>query len=158
MTLKRFNIRVYGLLLDQGRVLVSDEFIRGQRVTKFPGGGLELGEGTKDCLIRELREEMGVEALDLRHFYTTDFFQHSAYDASEQLISIYYRFAIAEVQGSPYGTDPFGGNGSAEWFRWLDLATAGMFSMCLPVDRAVLALLTSRCGRGVASGPDDRAR
>ena len=58
MTLKRFNIRVYGLLLDQGRVLVSDEFIRGQRVTKFPGGGLELGEGTKDCLIRELREEM----------------------------------------------------------------------------------------------------
>jgi len=146
MTLKRFNIRVYGLLLHQGHVLVSDEIIRGQRVTKFPGGGLELGEGTKDCLIREVREEMGVEATDLRHFYTTDFFQQSAYDPSEQLISIYYLFSLAEVHALSYGTAPFGDNGTgAEWFRWLELDTAVETMMSLPVDRAVLALLTSEC-------------
>ncbi|MFN5439619.1 MAG: NUDIX hydrolase, partial [Bacteroidota bacterium] len=41
-----FNIRVYGILIsDDNQVLVSDEFIRGNYYTKFPGGGLEFGEG-----------------------------------------------------------------------------------------------------------------
>ena len=49
-----FNVRVYGVLLDdEKRLLVSDEFIRGQYITKLPGGGLEIGEGTRDCLQRE---------------------------------------------------------------------------------------------------------
>ena len=144
MTLKRSNIRVYGLLVDNGRVLLSDEIIRGQRITKFPGGGLELGEGTKDCLIRELREEMGVEAFDLRHFYTTDFFQQSAYDESEQLISIYYLFSLPDVKTLPYGAVPFGDHGTgAEWFRWLELGMAKEDTMSLPVDRVVLAQLRS---------------
>ena len=51
-----FTLRVYGLLMHEGRVLVSDELIKGQRITKFPGGGLEYGEGLKDCLVREIRE------------------------------------------------------------------------------------------------------
>ena len=39
-----FNIRVYGVLQNKnGDVLVSDEFIRGNQYTKFPGGGLEFG-------------------------------------------------------------------------------------------------------------------
>ena len=41
-----FNLRVYGILLGENKqVLVSDEFIRGSYYTKFPGGGLEFGEG-----------------------------------------------------------------------------------------------------------------
>ena len=49
-----FNIRVYGVLVNENRqVLVSDELIRGKYYTKFPGGGLEYGEGTRDCLRRE---------------------------------------------------------------------------------------------------------
>ena len=146
MMLKRFNIRVYGLLLHEGRVLVSDEIIRGQRVTKFPGGGLELGEGPMDCLVREVQEEMGVDARELRHFYTTDFFQQSSYDESDQLISIYYLFSVNEVRALPYGTSPFGdGGSSAEWFRWLDLSMADEGTMSLPIDRLVLAMLTSGC-------------
>jgi hypothetical protein len=58
-----FTIRVYGLLIHNGFMLVSDELIRGHRITKFPGGGLEFGEGTKDCLIREIRSGSWV-----RHF------------------------------------------------------------------------------------------
>ena len=50
-----FNIRVYGFLLDDGRVLVTDEFRLGIYMTKFPGGGLHFGEGTVDCLKRELQ-------------------------------------------------------------------------------------------------------
>lgn len=87
----RFNIRVYGLLLNEKKeVLVSDELIRGKHYTKFPGGGLEFGEGTRDCLRREFMEEMGLNIRVGNHLYTTDFFQLSAFNPDHQIISIYY--------------------------------------------------------------------
>src|SRR5437764_4412546 len=92
----QFNLRVYGLLLDSNkRVLLSDEFIRGQYITKFPGGGLELGEGTRDCLKREFKEETNLDVTIGDHIYTTDFFQISGFNHVDQIISIYY-FAHAE--------------------------------------------------------------
>ena len=52
-----FNVRVYGILLDADQqLLVSDEFIRGNYITKLPGGGLEIVEGTRDGLARDFRE------------------------------------------------------------------------------------------------------
>ena len=42
--MKHFNIRVYGILIQDSNVLVSDEYIKGKNITKFPGGGLEYGE------------------------------------------------------------------------------------------------------------------
>jgi len=86
---KRFNLRVYGILIHKGKVLVNEEQIRGRTVIKFPGGGLHWGEGTIDCLKREWREELGLDIEIKQHFYTTDFFQQSAFDDS-QVISIYY--------------------------------------------------------------------
>src|SRR6266487_1963876 len=86
-----FNIRVYGILINEEKqVLVADEFIRGKYFTKFPGGGLELGEGTRDCLKREFREEMDLEVEAGEHIYTTDFFLASAFNPNHQIISIYY--------------------------------------------------------------------
>ena len=74
-----FNVRVYGVLVDrENRLLVSDEFIRGNYFTKLPGGGLEFGEGTRDCLTREFMEETGLTITVGAHLYTTDFFQISA--------------------------------------------------------------------------------
>jgi 8-oxo-dGTP pyrophosphatase MutT (NUDIX family) len=52
---KMFNIRVYGLVIRQGKVLLTDEIRFGIPMTKFPGGGLKPGEGTVDCLRREMR-------------------------------------------------------------------------------------------------------
>jgi 8-oxo-dGTP diphosphatase len=86
-----FNIRVYGIFINEAReVLVADEKISGIEFTKFPGGGLEFGEGTIECLERECIEELGQEFRVLEHFYTTDYFQLSAFNKSHQLISIYY--------------------------------------------------------------------
>src|SRR5207344_3401209 len=86
-----FNIRVYGLLINEQRqVLVSDEYIRGDYFTKFPGGGLELGEGTRDCLKREFKEETGLDVIVGDHIYTTDYFQQSAFNPNDQIVSIYY--------------------------------------------------------------------
>jgi 8-oxo-dGTP diphosphatase len=92
LTMALFNVRVYGLLFDEKkRLLVSDEFIRGNYFTKLPGGGLEFGEGTRECLKREFMEETGLTVEVAEHIYTTDFFQISAFNNKDQIISIYYR-------------------------------------------------------------------
>ena len=76
--MNNFNIRVYGLLInDKNQILISDERRNDFSFTKFPGGGLEFGEGTIDCLKREFIEEMNLEIEVLSHFYTTDFFVSS---------------------------------------------------------------------------------
>ena len=89
--MEKFNIRVYGILINEKKqVLVADEFIRGNYYTKFPGGGLEFGEGTRDCLKREFVEELNLKVDVLEHLYTTDFYQESAFRPGDQIISIYY--------------------------------------------------------------------
>ena len=88
--INRFNIRVYGILINNGQLLVSDEYIKKNKITKFPGGGLEFGEGTKDCLIREFKEELNLSIKVIEHYYTTDFCVNSSFDTNSQIISIYY--------------------------------------------------------------------
>src|SRR6266404_3197749 len=103
-----FNLRVYGLLLGENKqVLVSDEYIRGHYYTKFPGGGLEFGEGTRDCLKREFKEEMDLDVEVTDHLYTTDFFQMSAFNPEHQIISIYYRVEALEEIRVPLRTRLF---------------------------------------------------
>ena len=91
MAINQFNIRVYGFLVDNGNVLVTDEFRLGIFMTKFPGGGLQFGEGTIDCLKREFMEELGTPIEIVSHYYTTDFYQPTTLLPSDmQLFNIYY--------------------------------------------------------------------
>ena len=141
----KLTLRVYGLLIHNGHILVSDELIKGQRITKFPGGGLEFGEGLKDCLVREIREEIGVEALEVEHFYTTDFFQQSAFHATPmQVVSVYYTFKVAEPGAISVVRVPFTGitgPGDQEVFRWLRIEAGREEDLSLPIDRVVWNLL-----------------
>jgi ADP-ribose pyrophosphatase YjhB (NUDIX family) len=89
MEQRRFNIRVYGLWIQDGMLLINEELVMGRKIIKLPGGGLQWGEGTEDCLKREWVEELGIDIEVGAHFYTTHFFQASAFDNS-QVISIYY--------------------------------------------------------------------
>jgi len=41
---------------------------------EFPGGKLKRGESAKKALVREVKEELGCDAVDLRHFMTTRHF------------------------------------------------------------------------------------
>src|ERR1044071_8676230 len=103
-----FNLRVYGILInDKKQVLVSDEFIRGSFYTKFPGGGLEFGEGTRDCLKREFKEELDLDVTVGDHLYTTDYFQMSAFKPTDQIISIYYFVTANEEIKVPIRTKVF---------------------------------------------------
>lgn len=93
---KVFNVRVYGILLnDEEEVLISDERTENVSFTKFPGGGLEYGEGLIDALQREYEEECDFEIEVLRHIYTTDFYEKSSFNES-QIISVYYEVRTSE--------------------------------------------------------------
>lgn len=107
-TVKMISVRVYGILInDQKQVLVSDEYIRGDYFTKFPGGGLEVGEGTKDGLKREFMEELNLNVAIGDHIYTTDIYQQSAFNAAHQILSIYYFAHALEPITAPLRSKPF---------------------------------------------------
>lgn len=149
-----FNIRVYGILQNENRdVLVSDEFIRGNQYTKFPGGGLEFGEGTRDCLKREFMEEMQLKVRVTDHIYTTDFFQMSAFNPEHQIISIYYRVEALEdirvpIRISLFDFDEtqmevYRRTGETETFRFIAWNSFSADSVSLPIDKVVVDLLKS---------------
>ena len=147
-----FSIRVYGILInDKKQVLVSDEFIRGMYVTKFPGGGLEFGEGTRDCLKREFMEEMQLEVSIEEHIYTTDFYQMSAFNKEFQILSIYY-FAKAlqpisvALKEKPFDFDEqqiriYNEVGQTETFRFIDWEKFSEESVTLPIDKIVAQMI-----------------
>ena len=145
MQISRFNIRVYGLLInDFNQVLVSDEIIKGHYITKFPGGGLEFGEGIIDCIKREFREETNNEIEIIKHFYTTDFFQQSAYNPSHQIISIYYIVKPGNNFNLITTSTPFNFKESideAQAFRWLPINELTDEQFSLPIDKLVSRLL-----------------
>ncbi len=125
-----FNVRVYGIWLHEGKILINEELIRGEKVIKFPGGGLDFGEGTIECLIREWKEELDLTIEVLDHFYTTDFFQLSAFDNS-QVISIYYWVAANEFPAEIINLE------ENERAYWQDLKEVSGDLFTLPIDRKV---------------------
>jgi 8-oxo-dGTP diphosphatase len=150
-----FNIRVYGILInDQKQVLVSDEFIRGNYYTKFPGGGLEFGEGTRDCLKREFKEEMDLDIEVGSHIYTTDFFQMSAFNPQHQIVSIYYFAKALEPIRAPLRNTLFdfdeqqmriyNETGETETFRFIEWNDFSEESVTLPIDRIVAAMIKNQ--------------
>lgn len=89
--MNHFNIRVYGLLINENNeVLISDEFRGGVAFTKFPGGGLEFGEGIAEALKREFIEELDLIVMVEDLFYVNDHLQISAFNNQSQLIAFYY--------------------------------------------------------------------
>jgi len=150
--MSRFTLRVYGILINEKKqVLVSDEFIRGQYYTKFPGGGLEFGEGTRDCLKREFMEEMGLNVEIGDHIYTTDFFQMSAFNPEDQIVSIYYYARALEPITAPLRDTPFAFDerelaiyekcGECETFRFIDWDKFTPEEITLPIDKVVVEVV-----------------
>ena len=146
------SVRVYGILMNEAKqVLVSDEYIRGEYFTKFPGGGLDIGEGTRDCLKREFMEEMNLNVAIGDHIYTTDFFQISAFNSAHQILSIYYAATALEPIKVPLRTNEFdfdeqqlqvyAQTQQIETFRFVDWENFSGDKVTLPIDKIVADLV-----------------
>jgi len=143
--LNLFNIRIYGLLIDEKKILVTDEHRLGLLMTKFPGGGLQFGEGPVDCLKREFMEELDTEIRIISHFYTTEnFFETKLLPFESQLINIYYvveaskpyYFKTTEKKFDfPEMTD------GDQSFRWLKISDLQESEFTFPIDRIVVGML-----------------
>jgi len=165
-----FNVRVYGALIVQGFILLSNEVHKGISFTKLPGGGLEFGEGLRDALQREYMEETGLEVNVESHLYTTDFFQVSAFNPAHQVISVYYRVALAKGFELPFGkndkpgADIFPGKGTKsrnappqiaplednQSFTWLRICELTEKHFTFPIDKKMVPLLKAT-GEGFLS-------
>lgn len=138
MSEHRFNIRVYGLLINEkNEILITDEYRGGLFFTKFPGGGLEWGEGLKDCLVREFKEELSIDIEPGELFYCTDFFVSSAWKATDQLISVYYLVKYPRVNELIFELYPLPSREERELFRWLPLDEIGAHQFTFPIDQLV---------------------
>lgn len=139
-----FNVRVYGLLVNEhNEILISDEQEYGFRFTKFPGGGLEYGEGLTDGLKREFMEECNAEIEVLSHFYTTDFFVKSAFNDS-QIISVYYKVKNLNPLNLKFKVNVFDFDGEGEVlqaFRWMPVESLKPEDVTFPIDQHVVKLL-----------------
>ena len=138
-----YNLRVYGLLILDNRVLLTDEYRAGMIMTKFPGGGLEKGEGLADCLISEFEEELAISIEVGKLYYVNEFLQVSAFNSSQQLISFYYIVETKERDLIPAPIELTELKVNEQRFRWVNLNDLDPTTFTFPIDQKVAELL--RC-------------
>ena len=134
-----FNIRVYALIQNGRKILLSHELINNKRVQKFPGGGVEYGEGIVEALQREAMEEMNLTLKEIKHFYTTHFFQQSSFNKNDQLISIYYTAKLSKnIFGNKLTKDP---SKNYPVFCWHNINEISDNDFHFPIDKYVYSIL-----------------
>lgn len=133
---KGFNVRVYALCINNGKILTLKENFAGQNVTKLPGGGLEFGEGTVRCLKREFKEELNLEIEIQDCFYIQEDFVTSLAKDDKQLLMLYFMAEILDIQNLKLLDEQI------LELKWIDLDGENPFS--LPIDRIVFRKLQAK--------------
>ncbi len=120
-----------GILFDESRRVLVAERVGGGPFTgmwEFPGGKIGAGETTEAALVRELREEIGVEADRVSHFMQL---VHSYPDRTVDLTF----FVVERWRGTPRGLE-------GQALRWLP-AEAIDDNIMLPADKPVIEALVA---------------
>ncbi|MFV0304596.1 MAG: NUDIX hydrolase [Moheibacter sp.] len=133
-----FNVRIYGLLVHQNQLLIIKEPFAGKIIHKFPGGGLEFGEGTIDCLKREFLEELNLEIQVEKHFYTQDFFLLSRFNENEQILMIYYTVVAKDISQLKIVDKDI------QELIWKDLDSLTTDDLTLPTDQLVTQIFLEK--------------
>ena len=133
----KINIRVYAIYINENQeIMALDEGYAGQKLIKLPGGGLEFGEGTIECLHREFAEELNLKIEVLEHFYTQEDFLVSRFRENEQLLTIYYTVNILNLEDLNILDD------SIENVKWISLHEEN--PLPLPIDKIVFQKLKEK--------------
>ena len=152
-SVRRFNVRTYAVIFDASgeKVLLSREDLPGGRKVKFPGGGVEFGEGIRDALDREIAEELGTGAqlTDVQPLYTTDFFVRSAFRPEDQILSVYFSARFADPKSDERFHHRFGTPAGCEAglaFKWRKVQDLNLADLHFPIDRHILPLIRAAAG------------
>lgn len=135
---ERFSCRIYGVLRENGKVLLTRSRFGRREFVNFPGGGVELGEAPIEALRREYQEETGLSIRPLRVLYASES-AHPSTITPIQIVSIYW---LVERTG---GALREGGNGddvvSLFWSDERSVPTEEMFPADLEFSAKLKELL-----------------
>ncbi len=142
--MNHFNIRVYGICIENEQILLTDEIRMGIRMTKLPGGGLHLGEGLEDALQREWMEELKAEIKVGDIFYVNPFLQPSAFSAQDQIIAMYFWTSLHSPPIGEFRDKPFdfpNGDDDQQVFRWVPVSELHPTHFTFPIDQSLVPKL-----------------
>lgn len=87
-----FNIRITGILIEDNKILLVQQNLSDKRNWSLPGGRLERGETISQGIIREMKEETGLDVEIIRMLYLCDV------EASSNTI-LHITFLLKRVSG-----------------------------------------------------------
>ncbi len=136
--MRRFSCRIYGVLREGDKVLLTRSRFGESTFINFPGGGIEIEEAPGDALRREFLEETGLVVRPVRTLYANQE-AHLSTAAPIQIVSVYW--LVERVSGDLR----LAGNGDDVlelfWRDVKDLPLKDMFPAELEFCRQLPALL-----------------
>lgn len=69
----KLRVRVSGLLYKEEKLLLIKHQMTGYNLWSPPGGGVEFGESIEDTLVREFKEETGIDITVMEFLYLTEY-------------------------------------------------------------------------------------
>lgn len=92
----RFNYRVCGMILHDGKILAMKDQV--SPYYYLPGGRVQLHEAADDAVLREVREELGVEARIVRPLWLNQgFFKEDVTGERFHEVCLYYLIDVSET-------------------------------------------------------------
>lgn len=82
-------MRAYGVLRKGDEVLLTRSRFGDRTFINFPGGGVDIGEGPGEGLLREFREETGLEVRPARLLHASEK-AHLSTQSPIQIVSLYW--------------------------------------------------------------------
>lgn len=86
--MKEPRVRIAGILVENGKVLMIEQEKKGNRYWLLPGGGLDFGESFEECIKREFMEEAGIEVESEKLMFISE---SIAPDNSRHIVNLYFK-------------------------------------------------------------------
>ncbi|MBI4062263.1 MAG: NUDIX hydrolase [Elusimicrobia bacterium] len=139
--MRKFSCRIYGVLREGERVLLTRSRFGPKTFINFPGGGVEIEEAPGDALRREFAEETGLVVKPVRILHAS-LEAHLSTQAPIQIVSVYWLVerVSGELRLSGNGEDVL----ELFWRGLADLPLQEMFPAELEFCERLPALLAPR--------------